>query len=159
MGRGSFPQRLKPHLFAIVAVRPKGRTLQKHWGFSAACKLVPLIQSKFSGSRLASAKAHDRVETVARSAEALLPPHKCGGCHHVSRGFQFSRRLLSASCTIRLGADDFRMLDFGPEGCGTSPSGGGFAIDEAEGHQLLESEVDPLFAYMAIEQSPDLDPG
>jgi hypothetical protein len=23
-----------------------------------------------------------KVETLSRSAKALLPPHKCGGCHH-----------------------------------------------------------------------------
>src|SRR5271163_4928753 len=37
-GRGSFPQRLKPHPFAIVYVRPKGRTLQKHWVFQQPAK-------------------------------------------------------------------------------------------------------------------------
>lgn len=32
-------------------------------------------------------------------------------------------------------------------------------MDPAEGHQLFESEVDAVFAYMAIEEDPDLDPG
>ena len=32
-------------------------------------------------------------------------------------------------------------------------------MDETESHQLLESAVDALFAYMAIEDGPDLDPG
>ena len=32
-------------------------------------------------------------------------------------------------------------------------------MDEAEGHQLFESEVDALLAYVAIEEGPDLDPG
>jgi hypothetical protein len=32
-------------------------------------------------------------------------------------------------------------------------------MDEAEGHQLFESKVDALFAYMAVEEGPDLDPG
>jgi hypothetical protein len=32
-------------------------------------------------------------------------------------------------------------------------------MDETKGHQLFESEVDALFTYMAIEESPDLDPG
>ena len=31
-------------------------------------------------------------------------------------------------------------------------------MDEAEGHQLFESEVDALLAYVAIEEGPDLDP-
>ena len=30
----------------------------------------------------ASAKAHDRRTVLFRSAEALLPPHECGGSHH-----------------------------------------------------------------------------
>jgi hypothetical protein len=28
-----------------------------------------------------------KVETLSRSAQALLPPHKCGGSHHESHGF------------------------------------------------------------------------
>jgi hypothetical protein len=66
---------------------------------------------------------------------------------------------LSALCAISLRGDGFRAFDFGPEGCGPSPADGGFAIDEAEGHQLFQSEVDALFAYMAIEEGPDLHPG
>jgi hypothetical protein len=66
---------------------------------------------------------------------------------------------LSALCAISLRGDECRVSDFAPEGCGPSASGGGSAIDEAEGHQLLESEVDALFAYMAIKEGPDLDPG
>jgi hypothetical protein len=29
-----------------------------------------------------SGEARDQVETLSRSAQALLPPHKCGGSHH-----------------------------------------------------------------------------
>jgi hypothetical protein len=32
---------------------------------------------------VASAKAHHGVKPFQRSAEALLPPHKCGGSHHL----------------------------------------------------------------------------
>jgi hypothetical protein len=46
----------------------------------------------------------------------------------------------------------------GREGCAPSSSDGGFAFDEAEVHQLFESQVGALFAYMAIEECPDLDP-
>jgi hypothetical protein len=42
------------------------------------CPDTKLVFCKF----LASAKAHDGVESVSRSAEALLPPHECGGSHH-----------------------------------------------------------------------------
>jgi hypothetical protein len=33
-----------------------------------------------------SAKAHDEGETLSRSAEALLPPHECGGFHQLRLG-------------------------------------------------------------------------
>ena len=70
---------------------------------------------------------------------------------------------ISALCAIRVGlrgvGDGFRVLDFGPEGCRPSSAGGGFPVDEAEGVQLSESEVDSLFAYVAMEEGPDLNPG
>jgi hypothetical protein len=66
---------------------------------------------------------------------------------------------LCALCAVRVRAANFRVVDFGPEGCRSSPSGCGSAIDEAEGHELFESQVDAVFAYMAVEEGPDLDPG
>jgi hypothetical protein len=75
-GRPS-PRRLKPDRFISSYGRPEGRPLQT----------AEFFRSLFSPQRrtgIASAKAHDRVETVSRSAEALLPPHKCGGSHHES---------------------------------------------------------------------------
>jgi hypothetical protein len=36
---------------------------------------------------LPALKRRIKVEALSRSAEALLPPHKCGGSHHQSRGF------------------------------------------------------------------------
>ncbi len=47
-----------------------------------------------------------------------------------------------ALCAVSLGADDSRVLYFGPEGCGASPSGGDSSADKAEAMQLFESEVD-----------------
>jgi hypothetical protein len=55
-------------------------------GFSLA-----LRQTLFAPG-IARAKAHDSSRGSSRSAEALLPPHECGGFHHESAGFQFSRR-------------------------------------------------------------------
>jgi hypothetical protein len=46
----------------------------------------------------------------------------------------------------------FRVLGFGPEGCGPSSAGGDSPVDKAEAKQLFESQVDVLFAYMAIEE-------
>ena len=97
-------------------------------------------------------------------------PQSGGSCQPVPQGPVARWRLirhkplgkvcaLIALCAISLRADGFGVFDFGPYGCGPSPSGGGFAIDETEGHQLFEGEVDALFAYVAIEEGPDLDPG
>ena len=67
---------------------------------------------------------------------------------------------LSALSALIPRGGDLWVLDFGPEGCGPSPlSGGGCVLDEAEGFQLFESEVDALLAYMAVEEGPDLGPG
>jgi hypothetical protein len=37
-------------------------------------------------------------------------------------------------------------------------AGGGFPVDKAEARELFESEVDSLFAYVAMKEAPDLDP-
>jgi hypothetical protein len=69
---------------------------------------------------------------------------------------------LSALCAIRVGfggiGAGFRFLYFGTEGCGPSRPGGGFPVDKAEARELFESEVDSLFAYVAMKEAPDLDP-
>jgi hypothetical protein len=66
---------------------------------------------------------------------------------------------LCALCAVIPLAGDIWVLGFGPERRRPSPlSRGGLAIDEAEGHQLFENEVDALLAYVAIEKGPHLDP-
>src|SRR5580658_2631592 len=44
-----------------------------YWVFPQPVKPLGFLQT--------SAKAHDRSSTLSRSAEALLPPHECGGSH------------------------------------------------------------------------------
>src|ERR1039457_6524994 len=51
------------------------------------------FSSLFSRTGMPSAKAHSQSGSFSRSAEALLPPHKWGGCH------QDSPTLLRNSCT------------------------------------------------------------
>ena len=53
----------------------------------------------------------------------------------------------------------FGVLHFGPEGCRPSLADGGSPIDKAEGDQLSESQVNSLFAYVAVKEGSDLDPG
>src|ERR1700751_296631 len=38
-------------------------------------------ESSAKAARIAGAKAHESERKTFRSAEALLPPHKCGGAH------------------------------------------------------------------------------
>jgi hypothetical protein len=69
---------------------------------------------------------------------------------------------LSALCAVWVGFGGvragFRLLCFGPETCGPSSAGGGFPVDKAEFQQLFESEVDSFFAYVAMKETPDLNP-
>jgi len=63
-----------------------------------------------------------KVETLSRSAEALLPPHECGGFHHESAGFPvltqtrkpvpFTTMTFSAACI-----GGFRARRNRPTGC------------------------------------------
>jgi hypothetical protein len=67
---------------------------------------------------------------------------------------------LSALCAIRVGfvgvGGGLGLLCFGPETCGPSRARGGFPVDKAKFQQLLESEVDSFFAYVAMKERPDL---
>jgi hypothetical protein len=69
---------------------------------------------------------------------------------------------LSALCAIRVGfggiGAGFPVLYFDSEGCGPSWPGGGSPVDKAEAQELFESEVDSLFADVAMKEAPDLDP-
>ena len=61
---------------------------------------------------------------------------------------------VSALCALWVGfrgaGASSRVLYFGPDGCRAS-NGVGFAVDKAKGEQLSESQVDSLFAYVAME--------
>ena len=65
---------------------------------SGASRLIP---SKAPG--IARAKSMIKVETLSQSAQALLPPHECGGFHYESAGFPvltqtLEPKSLSAPC-------------------------------------------------------------
>ena len=67
---------------------------------------------------------------------------------------------LCAICVGFVGVDaGFRLLCFGPETCGASSAGRGFAVNDAKFQQLFEGEVDALFAYVAMKETPDFDSG
>jgi hypothetical protein len=61
----------------------------------------PLARGLFLALRIARAKAHYQSQAFSRSAEALLPPHKCGGSHQ-SPGSQCGgcRRMIWNSVSI-----------------------------------------------------------
>jgi hypothetical protein len=52
----------------------------------------------------------------------------------------------------------FPVFVLWPRELRTVLAGGGFPVDKAEARELFESEVDSLFAYVAMKEAPDLDP-
>jgi hypothetical protein len=72
---------------STFAVRDEGST--KISSFSASSLVGPQMIENPSGFKplaLPALKRMIKIETLSRSAKALLPPHKCGGFHHESHG-------------------------------------------------------------------------
>jgi hypothetical protein len=64
-------------------------------GFVVRIRKACLMSSK--GPVLPALKRMIKVEALSRSAEALLPPHECGGSHHESRSFPVLTQTLKAA--------------------------------------------------------------
>ena len=79
---------------------------QCRWANCHPC--LTSIQSEFPHVVSPALKRTGRVETVSRSAKALLPPHKCGGCHHPSLGLAVLTQTLKPGCFIKF--DKIRLF-------------------------------------------------
>ena len=80
--------------------------------------------------------------SLGESVRLKRPMRRLGGSVRLKRPMRHMGGMC-ALCAIwvSVGAG-FRVLDFGPGGCGPSSADGGSPVDKAEGHQLFESQVD-----------------
>ncbi len=85
---GARLQPFRKDVHGILALAPKGTPLvgapcfsRGELGFSPAEECLISKGALALGFPIPGAKAHRQGSTFSRSAEALLPPHKCGGSH------------------------------------------------------------------------------